>query len=338
MARTPVRELRHGIDVLHPRYFLLPKVGMSMAPFSIALGAISAVRQLQRDGFDFDLIDAHYCYPDGVAAAIVAKWLGKPYVMTARGSDLNLIGQFALPRMLMQWAARGAQACVGVSAALTDIFRGWGLSAERLLVMRNGVDLERFRPIAQAQARRELGVNGGPILLSVGNLVELKGHHLVLQALAQILPDHPEAQLLIVGEGPERQHLIDLARAIGVEGRVRFAGAQPNHDLYRWYSAADALVLASSREGWANVLLESLACGTPVVASRVGGTPELVNTKVAGQLVDQLDPVEFARSIKAVLAADHDRSEVRAYAENFGWQETTNAQLGLFRRIAALNT
>ena len=337
MARTPAHERRNDIEILHPRYMLPPKIGMTIAPFSIALGAIGAIRELQRQGFDFDLIDAHYCYPDGVAAAILAKWLDKPYVMTARGSDLNLIGKHAVPRRLMQWAARGARACIGVSAALTEVFRAWGLPAERRLVIRNGVDLVRFRPMAQDQARSELGITGGPVLLSVGNLMRFKGHHIVMEALARIIPDHPDAHLLIVGEGPDRQHFKELACQMGIDDRVRFAGAQPNEDLYRWYSAADALVLASSREGWANVLLEAMACGTPVVASSVGGTPEFVSNGVAGQLVDQLDSDHFALSINALLRDYPDRMLVRAYAEKFSWHATTDAQLDLFHRIATVN-
>ncbi len=334
MARTPARETRQGIDVLHPRYFLPPKVGMHLAPWSMALGAMFAVRQLQREGFDFDLIDAHYYYPDGVAAAIVAKWLGKPYVVTARGTDLNLIPQHTLPRKMIHWAARGAQASVGVCAALMDVLCDWGLPPERLLVMRNGVDLARFRPSPQPLARSELGLSGSPILLSVGHLIERKGHHIAIAALAELLPGHPQAQLVIIGEGPEREALQALVQKLGVQGNVRFTGALPNQDLYRWYGAADALILASSREGWANVLLEAMACGTPVVATRIWGTPEVVAADVAGLLVDRREPHDFAMQIQALLDAYPQRAGVRAYAENFSWQATTDAQLRLFHRIA----
>ena len=336
MARTPRHEMHHGIDVLHPRYLLLPKLGMTSAPLSIALGALPAIRKLQRDGFDFDLIDAHYYYPDGVAAALLAKWLDKPYVITARGTDLNLIPEHALPRKMIHWAASGAQASIGVCAALVDVLRGWGLPGERLLVMRNGVDLDRFRPMPQQQARAALGISGGPVLLSVGYLIERKGHHIAIRALARMLPALPQARLILVGDGPERQALMQLTRDLGIEASVTFAGAQPNADLYRWYSAADVLVLPSSREGWANVLLESMACGTPVVATRIWGTPEVVANDVAGRLVDQRDPEHFAAQIQALLIARPDRLAVRAYAENFSWQATTEAQLTLFRRIAAL--
>ena len=336
IARTPAHEFHNGIEVWHPRYFLPPKIGMSSVPLFMALGALATVRKLRRDGFDFDLIDAHYYYPDGVAAALLGKWLDKPYVITARGTDLNLIPEHALPRKMIHWAAKGAQASIGVCAALVDVLRGWGLPGERLLVMRNGVDLDRFRPMPQQQARAALGISGGPVLLSVGYLIERKGHHIAIRALARLLPALPQARLILVGDGPERQALMQLTRDLGIEASVTFAGAQPNADLYRWYSAADVLVLPSSREGWANVLLESMACGTPVVATRIWGTPEVVANDVAGRLVDQRDPEHFAAQIQALLIARPDRHGVRAYAENFSWQATTEAQLTLFRRIAGL--
>ena len=335
IASTPARERHHGIDVLHPRYFLPPRFGMTVAPLSMAIGALPAIRTLQDEGFDFDLIDAHYFYPDGVAAAILAKWLHKPYVVTARGTDLNLIPQHALPRRMIEWAARGAVASIGVCAALVDVLRAWGLPDQQLLVMRNGVDLQRFRPMPQEQARSELGIRDGPVLLSVGYLIERKRHHVAIRALAKILPDHPDARLLIVGDGPDLPALIQLARELGLAERVTFAGAQPNADLFRWYSAADALLLASSREGWANVLLESMACGTPVVATRIWGTPEVVAKPVAGRLIDDGTPELFAHAIILLLNQYPDRREVRTYAEGFSWQATTDAQLRLFNRVAA---
>jgi glycosyltransferase involved in cell wall biosynthesis len=335
MASTPARELRNGFDVQHPRYFLPPKVGMTIAPLAMALGAAPAVQRLLDEGYDFDVIDAHYYYPDGVAAALLAKRFNKPFTITARGTDLNLVPQYALPRRMMKWAAGRAAASIGVCAALVDVLRGWGLAPERLHVMRNGVDLQRFSPVPQAIARADLGLQGAPLLVSVGYLVERKGHHIVIEALADLMTTHPRAQLLIIGEGQERQNLQALAQRLGVQEHVRFTGSLPNVELFRWYSAADIMVLASSREGWANVLLESMACGTPVVATRIWGTPEVVANDVAGRLVDQRTGPAFAAGIRQLLAACPAREKVRAYAEGFSWQATTDAQLSLFRHIIA---
>ena len=235
---------------------------------------------------------------------------------------------------MIQWAARRADASIGVCAALVDVLRGWNIDPARLHVMRNGVDLQRFRPLPQAQARRELGLVGSPVLLSVGNLLELKGHHLVIDALQALATQYPAARLVIVGHGPERHHLQQHARDRGVSNRVTFAGAVPNDELARWYSAADALVLASSREGWPNVLLEAMACGTPVVATNVGGTAEVMAGPV-GVLARERSGASLATALCGLLGAPSPRATVRAYAEGFGWEPTSRAQLRLFRRLAA---
>jgi teichuronic acid biosynthesis glycosyltransferase TuaC len=183
-AATPNLERRNGLEVHHPRYLLPPKVGMNVSPYTMALGALATIRKLQRDGFDFDLIDAHYYYPDGVAASLLAKWLGKPFVVTARGTDLNLIPQHAYPRKLIVQTAQQARASIGVCQALMDTLRDLGGEPGKLHTLRNGVDLQRFVPESRSQARQRLGLpEEGRLLLSVGHLIERKGHHIAIDAL-----------------------------------------------------------------------------------------------------------------------------------------------------------
>lgn len=332
-AATPVREQRNGLDVQHPRYLLLPKVGMTSAPLTMALAARAALQRLLDEGFDFDLIDAHYYYPDGVAAALLAKWFNKPLTITARGTDLNLIPQYSLPKRMIEWAARRAAGSIGVCAALMDVLRGWGHDPSRLNVLRNGVDLERFRPLMPADMRAQLGVSGEPLLLSVGHLIERKGHHVAIEALAELARHRSGARLVVIGEGEERAALTALATRLGVADKVRLTGALPNTELLKWYSAADVLLLCSSREGWANVLLESMACGTPVVATDIWGTPEVVAAPEAGRLVAERTGAAFAAGIETLLASGVDRGATRRYAEGFSWQATTDGQLRLFSVI-----
>ncbi|MDQ8021881.1 MAG: glycosyltransferase family 4 protein [Moraxellaceae bacterium] len=333
MAATPHAETHNGIPVLHPRYLLAPKIGMTTAPLTLALGARAAVAKLLAEGYDFDVIDAHYYYPDGIAAALLARWFNKPLVITARGTDLNLIPQYALPRRMIRWAAEQAQGSIGVCSALMDVLRDMGLPPDRLHVMRNGVDLQRFHPVPPAEARAALGLPAeGRLLLSVGHLVERKGHHVAIDALKHLPAD---VSLCIVGEGEERRALEARIAEAGLSGRARLIGAVPNARLYQWYSAADVLILASSREGWANVLLEGMACGTPVVATRIWGTPEVIQSDVAGRLVDQREGAAFASAIQDLLANGVQKAAVREYAEGFSWEATTQAQLALFHRIAA---
>ena len=330
-ARTPSLEERGGISVAHPRYAMLPGVGMYFQPYALALGAHRSVRSLLRAGFDFDLIDAHYVYPDGVAAALLGRFFGRPVVITARGTDVNLLPSYAIPRSLILWAARQARAVVTVSDALRTRLETLGVEPGRLHVVRNGVDAQIFRPHSQTSARRALGLPDGILLLSVGNLVPEKGHELVISALGSI----PGAHLAIVGEGPQRERLVRLAATAGVGDRVSFLAVLPQNELAEVYSAADVLVLASSREGWPNVLLEAMACGTPVAATDVGGVREIVAAPEAGRLLRERTPAAIARAVLELTSNPPHRTAVRAYAERFGWDSACRELVDLFHRVTA---
>ena len=329
-AATPRFEHRNGLDVHHPRYLLLPKVGMNLAPYTMALGALPTVRRLQREGFDFDLIDAHYYYPDGVAAGLLAKWLGKPFFVTARGTDLNLIPEYPFPRKLILKTASAASGSIGVCKALIDSLEQLGADPVKLHTLRNGVDLERFTPEPRELARQRLGLQTqGPYLLSVGHLIERKGHHIAIEALAAL----PGVTLLIAGSGPEERALKSLASRLGVSDRVHWAGVVPQTELKWWYSAADVLTLCSSREGWANVLLEAMACGTPVIATDIWGTSEVVSTEAAGRLMARRDARALADAWHDLMSAMPARAATRQYAEGFSWNATTQGQLQLFESV-----
>jgi len=332
-ARTPEEETHNDIRVSHPRYFLPPAIGMNLAPYTLALSILTKAREIQRSGFDFDLIDAHYYYPDGVAAGIVARKLNKPYVVTARGTDLNLIPEYPRPRRLILETAHCAAGSIGVCKALMDRLAELGADPTKLHVMRNGVDLERFHPIDRSEARERLKFGDERILLSVGHLVERKGHNLAIEALASL----PKNSILVIaGTGPDLAPLRELAEAKNLSNRVRFVGQVPNEQLKYWYSAADALVLFSSREGWANVLLESMACGTPVIATDIWGTPEVVSTANAGRLMSDRSPEAFVDAYSSLFSSVPDRKAVRKHAERFSWDETSEAQVELFRKITSL--
>jgi len=324
-AAVPASERRFGIELQHPRYLALPKIGMSLAPLLLARAGMAALRRMSAT---FDLIDAHYFYPDGVAAALIARRLNKPVVITARGSDVNLLPQFALPRRWIRWAAGRAAAVIAVSQALKDEIARLGVPESKVSVLRNGVDLELFRPLERSIVRNELGLRGRT-LLCVGNLLRSKGQDVAIEALASL----QDAELVIVGEGPDRRQFESLARSLNVANRVRFVGGVPQEELARYYSAADVLVHASLREGWPNVLLEALACGTPIVASRVGGAAEIVRSDVAGMLVPERRAAAVADAVKRLFARPPDRVATRRYAEAFGWDEVARAQQELYRAI-----
>ncbi|RMD63210.1 MAG: glycosyltransferase family 4 protein [Alphaproteobacteria bacterium] len=329
-ARVPGRERRHGIDIFHPRYPVIPKIGMTAAPGLLYAWTRRCVTRLQRDGFDFDLIDAHYFYPDGVAAVLLARALDKPVVITARGTDINRIPAHPAARRMIAWAARRADAMVAVCRALKDEMVTLGLPEAAIRVLRNGVDLDLFRPSPDEAAtwHRELDLSS-PVLLSVGALIPRKGHDLVIRALRHL----PAAHLMIVGAGAQDGRLRRLAAEEGVAERVHFLGPRPHDTLPGIYSAADVLVLASDREGWPNVLLEAMACGTPVAATAVWGNPEVVAAPAAGRLIPERSPEAIARTVASLLADPPGRAATRRYAEGFGWDDTSRGQRILFREV-----
>ena len=328
-AKAPPMEHRYGVDIRHPRYPVIPKFGMSAAPWLLYRAMVPVMARLLAEGQRFDLIDAHYVYPDGVAAVWLGRRFNLPITITARGTDVNLIPRFTIPRLLIQRAIRDSSALIAVSAALKQVLVDLGAPDHKVTVLRNGVETALFHPPAdRAAARAALGLTG-PTLVSVGGLIERKGHHRTIEAMRQL----PGFTLLIAGEGPERAALSALIAEHGLTDRVRLLGPVPHRDLPALYGAADASVLASSREGWANVLLESMACGTPVVAANIWGNPEVVRSPDAGLIYEPNTPDGIVSCVQRLFAAMPSRAATRAYAEPFSWDETTAGQLTLFRRI-----
>ncbi len=327
-AGVPSHEHRHGIEVWHPKYPVIPKIGMHLTPWLMYRAVADRVRQLSDAGFDFDLIDAHYFYPDGVAAMRLAEAFHRPFVVTGRGTDLNLIPKYPAARAKILRVTEAAAHMITVAGALKQYLIEMGVAGDRVSVLRNGVDLEFFHPADRRQAlRAELGFGSCPTLLSVGHLIERKGHHLVIEAMRAM----PAMELVIAGDGPEADALRRQVAECALEDRVRFAGRLSQEALRRHYQAADALVLASSREGWANVLLESMACGTPVVATPVDGTPEIVDAEEAGRNTADRTAGAIVRALSELFDAPPARGATRAYAEQFDWDETSRGQIEIFQ-------
>ena len=328
LSTIPEKDTRHGIQVYYLRYVNIPKIGMAIQPDLMARTLIDTMKDIQSDGFDFDVVDAFYMYPDAVAAAIAAEHFSKPLVATAFGNDLSLIAANS-PRAARRilWAADKAKACTAVCQALADNLIDMGVNTGKVHVILHGVDLELFRPAQNRQALRStLGIVG-PTLLTAGHLIERKGVHFAIEALKLL----PEFTLLIAGDGPEESSLKALAHRLGVAGRVTFLGHVDQATLTDYYAAADAFVLMSSREGIANVIMESLACGTPVLATNVWGAPEILTRPEAGKLIPRRTADALATSVKALFCDMPDRAATRRYSEQYSWKETTRKHIDAYR-------
>jgi glycosyltransferase involved in cell wall biosynthesis len=270
-----------------------------------------------------------------VAALRIARKLGLPLMITARGSDISLIAQRGRSRAQVLEAMSLASENIAVCEALRQEMIRLGAAPERVHTIRNGVDLELFRPTGdREEIRRRWKVPAeAKLVVSVGALIERKGHHLTIDAVAQL----PGVHLIIAGEGPERRPLERQIRALGIVDRVKLVGAIPHPELPSLYESADLSVLASSREGWANVVLESLACGTPVAATAIWGTPEIIHDDVAGELIAERNAAAIRKGIHSLLDKPRSRAEVRSYAEHFSWSESVSLVLDAATRAVRTN-
>jgi glycosyltransferase involved in cell wall biosynthesis len=337
MARIPASERLGDIRITHPRYLHAPGPGMYFQARNLHRGVASHVKRLQRE-FPFDFIDAHYLYPDGVAACHLARRFRVPVVLTARGSDVNLLPSFAWVRRQIRGALRRADAVIGVSAALARAMQQLGAPAEHTFVIPNGIDRQRFHFGDPLQARQSLNLfSDETLLLSVGNLNELKGHRLIVEAVARLRARGVRASLHLFGEGPERPALEALVQERGLQQQVTLHGNLPNERLARWYQAANLFVLASSREGWPNVLNEALACGLPVVATDVGGVPEIITDGANGILARERSVEALEDAIARGLQQQWDRVDLATQAARRDWSDVADQLVTIYAKITGKN-
>lgn len=289
-----------GCDARHVEYPALPALSR---PFNGALCARALHAPLSE--FAPDLVLSYWLYPDAYGALLAARRAGVPLVAGARGSDIRV--RDAISRRLTQRVVRGADALLTVSDDLGRLaVRDYGANAERVHVVPNGCDASIFHPRDRAAARAALEVPADArLVVYVGRLVPEKGLRELLEAARQLTPTMPDLRIALVGEGPMRAELAALAAQGGCE--VVFTGAQPPDEVARWMAASDLVTLPSYSEGHPNVLVEALACGRGVVATPVGGIPEVVDAD-SGVLVPPRDARMLAEGLRSALARDWDET------------------------------
>jgi glycosyltransferase involved in cell wall biosynthesis len=334
----PLLETIDGITVHRPRFLALPAIGRRFDGFFMALSTLRILRGLARAG-RADVIDAHFAYPDGYAAALLGRWLQLPVSITLRGTEARLRKQPPLRRRMSN-ALRAAARVYCVSASLRGIALELGADAARTLVVGNGVDLDNFFPEDQRLARRRLNIaDDARVIVSVGGLVERKGFHRLIECLPKLRSRWPDILLLIVGgpspEGDWSDRLRAQVTQLDLDANVRFLGALPPSALRAPLSAADVFALATSNEGWANVFLEAMACGLPVVTTRVGGNAEVVCRDQLGVLVPFGDRDALCRALSSALDQPWDRVAIRSYAAENTWDRRIELLLGHFDSMHA---
>jgi glycosyltransferase involved in cell wall biosynthesis len=320
LADVPLRDTIAGIPVMHPRTLFVPKGAFaSWGP----LYAASIVPYLAMYRGKVDVVLGSWAYPDGFAAVVAAKLLGVPAVVKLHGSDINIVTKIPGARRMAAWALPRAARVVAVSRPLGDEVVALGVDRERVRIVMNGVDGDLFKPGDRAAARAELGLGTGPLAVYVGNLKPEKGVLDLGRAWAKVLEQVPDATLLFVGDGPLEGELATMTKAHGA--RVRLIPRQPLERVPLYMAAADILCLPSHSEGTPNVVLEALASGRRVVATSVGGVPDLITEKTLGELVPSKDPDALAAALARALREPYDAREVARLGARGGWAASATA-------------
>jgi glycosyltransferase involved in cell wall biosynthesis len=326
-------EILDDLQVFHPRFFMTPKIGMSTYGWLMYKSVRPLIKRIRAD-FDFDLIDAHYMYPDCFAAVLLGRTFQRPVVVSARGSDINLFANFPLIRKLLSYTLKKANHCIAVSQALKTIMVRLGATESKVSVVSNGVDRQKFYPLSREKTREKLGLADDKILLSVGHLIPLKGFDILIRAFKRVIEGSSDRKIrmLIVGSGSSESELLSLVKSLSLEKFVHFVGTVDHSALNLYYNAADIFCLASSREGWPNVLMESLACGTPVIATNVGGIPEILTSEKLGLLTERTANA-FADNIRRALGAEWDKAEIAGHAHQFTWENVASSLVRIYESI-----
>jgi glycosyltransferase involved in cell wall biosynthesis len=318
LCGVPERDSIEGLSVRHPRFLFVPKVGHSFAGPLYAASLRARVLEYRNK---VDVVLGSWAYPDGFAAVVLAELLGVPAVVKLHGSDMNVVARWPGPRKRLEWALPRAARVIAVSRPLARAAEDLGVERARVSVVPNGIDTVRFQPADRAQAREKLGLDpDGPLVLYVGRVERSKGVFELVEAFRQIAANSASARLAIVGDGPD---LAECRRRLAqFSQQVTFAGARPHAEIPVWLAACDVFTLPSWNEGMPNVILEAIACGRRVVATRVGAVPDILHSRVLGEVVSPRAPGELASALGRALATPYDPGAVRAAAKIIDWDES----------------
>ncbi len=333
LATCPPTSQLGSATVHHPRFRTLPLLGADRNPARIADAVLPLVRRLHAER-PFDVVDSQFFFPDGPAAMRIAAELGVPFTIKARGSDIHYWSTRPVALAQMREAADAAGGMLAVSEALRRDMSALGFPGQQIAVHYTGLDHARFRPAPRAEMRRAMAERfglpvDGPLLLTPGALIAIKGQALAIEALS----DLSDAHLALAGTGGDEAALRALAERLGVADRVHFLG-QVSHDvLPGLMAAAEVVVLPSEREGLANVWIEALACGAPLVIPDIGGAREVVCSAASGRIAAR-DSAAIAAAVRQLLDNRADQATVAAGAARFSWDTNAAELVAFWNRIA----
>lgn len=315
---VPEHECIEGVKVEHPRFVFVPK----LAPGLLGpLYAASLAKNVLRYRGKVDVVLGSWAYPDGFAAVLLAEMLGTPAVIKLHGTDMNVVARLPGPRRALEWAFPRVGRVVAVSQPLRDAAIELGAPPSRVDIVRNGIDRGRFHPQDRGAARRALGLApDSAMVLCIGHIQRQKGSLDLVRAFVALTKERKNASLVMVGDGAGMADCQKLAAELHVD--VSLVGARPHDEVPRWIAACDVLALPSWNEGTPNVVLEALACGRRVVATRVGGTPDIITSDTLGVLVPPGNPPALSVALEDALSHAYDAAAVSAALDAPDWKES----------------
>ncbi len=317
LADVTETETIDGIKVYHPRYLVTPKVGRSLYGFWFYAGIQGTVQKIYKD-FPFDVIFATWAYPDAFAASLVARQMNKPLVIKVHGTDVNVTSQYFLRRLMIKHALNQAKKVIAVSYPLKEKLIKMGIAAEKIVVIPNGIDAETFKRLDKTECQNKLSLpRDKKNVVYIGNLVPIKGVQYLIEAFENV-SDH--ACLHLVGDGDDRKKLEKIVNERNLSGNIKFYGRRPHQEIPYWLSAADVFCLPSLNEGCPNVILEALACETPIVATKVGAIPEMILSEEQGMLVEPANAQALAETINMVITKPRNYFST-IQPKKLSWQE-----------------
>ena len=322
-GQVPLRETIDGMDVHHPRYLVIPKILRSMHGVSYYYGIHNEVEDIAKT-FSFDLIFATWTYPDAYAASMIAKEMNKPLVIKVHGSDINLLNLYPSRRVMVQKTFKQAKKIIAVSQPLKRKLVELGVPEYKVTHLTNGIDTKKFHPMDKIQCRRELSLPlNKHIVLYVGNLELVKGVDILVDAVRGFPED---VLLIVVGDGNLKNILSQKIKDPSFNGRVRLVGSQAHDQIPLWLNAANCFCLPSRNEGCPNVILEALACGVPIVATNVGGIPDLIDSNADAALIEPENPKALAQGIIKILQRPRQTPSVQPLS----WRENARQLFKVF--------
>ncbi len=323
ITAIPRVETIDGLTVHHPRFFYIPGLLKFLDALFLFCAMLPYLRKL-RKSFRFDLIDAHFAYPDGVAAWMLARKFNIPFSVTLRGS-LLAHSRHLLKRLQIRRCLNNADSVISVSLSLSRfVEQAYKIAGSKIQVIPNGIDKTVFKPESQNLARKRLNLpENHKILVTVGGLTKRKGIDRVIRLLPGLQDTMPDILYVVIGgasrEGDERNNLSALVRELELDDTVLFLGPLSHSEIVRWLNAADVFVLLTANEGCANVIMEALACGLPVVTTDVGGNPELIVDGANGFLVELNNHEGVLNSLLTALRSEWKRDDITASINGRTW-------------------